>query len=992
MIYKNHYVEIFVNGNRLELESQKSLNMRFNRTIYDPTKISSTQAEYSFSFNIPSTPNNDKIFDYANNLSKVNKFNKRWSAEVYADGKEIFNGTLTLNSYKDKQYNVNLVSVKVFSMDEIFGDSVLSDIAWYKPFNGASSINAYNDNQDKEVAFPLVSYGAFQKEPKVKDDIRNEYTSKFDLDKYNKWWIESFYPSLNMLQTVKKAFEWKGYNVGGNAFSDPYLQDIFMSTNLASEQYPVYNLGNPRLGSINLTTTASTYNNVSGYEQELKYPYYEVWNARGQFGGGLVNEKTVQAWNYDTIYVYDLLKNGSTTLSDSYLYDPNEKCIVIPADGFYKIDLTFSTQLNTSGNLTFAQNVITDGGMGNDIEVKDVTMAAGLNEVTPIEIQLVRNYDDNIELIKGKNNKRYINGNPTQQTNYNGTANVQEWLTCFPHEDPYTAYLPTKKNDLTTGGYNWRGTGNFGGARKDTDTSNTDEESGGGSTYGGSRSGSDDDTGGSGRGGFGGRRAPSNAPRNYSTNELGYVYNGYDIMAYDQAVSPSFICGFSSMGGGCPSVMKNGYSWSKSTAEKNGAFYVQNGYNKVTKTNDNISQSSTTFNANEYIEAPTTTFSCSNNRMSGSLSCMVYLNRNDILELFEVHRALANSAGTQVLYATTTNVNLKVTAASPKTYDYLKSQDFGYNSASQFDYDLRLSNFLNNETTITSFIDGVQKAYNLQITQDGKNIWIDKPYNVGEQGNYAIEFDNRVNSNDVESIAIDYPKSMSVNYSIDTDEWGFERSVTPQSMMNEPNWEDYGDYGNTVIELNNDTYVTATSDISLPFSYTWYDNFTWIEVDSTGTQDDASTETLRIPVISNYSYMIDGYDYEESMKHDGYSLKQRFWFRPKRNPYAYVMLDSYPSERVDLYIPSNSLTINGNILNLSYKTTENSLLKYFNFIPYISSNYVKVNAHITPDEYNDIKNGAMIHFDSDLYLPSEITGFDPTNENETEITLIAKVN
>ena len=67
-------------------------------------------------------------------------------------------------------------------------------------------------------------------------------------------------------------------------------------------------------------------------------------------------------------------------------------------------------------------------------------------------------------------------------------------------------------------------------------------------------------------------------------------------------------------------------------------------------------------------------------------------------------------------------------------------------------------------------------------------------------------------------------------------------------------------------------------------------------------------------------------------------------------------------------------------------------MSYFNFIPYISSNYVKVNVHITPDEWNMLKNGALIHFDSSLYIPSEINGYDPTNSNETEITMLAKVN
>ena len=81
MVYKEHYIEIFVNGHSLELESQDSLNLRFQNTIYDPEKISSTQAEYSFEFEIPSTPVNDKIFDYANNLAKINKFRCRFNTE-----------------------------------------------------------------------------------------------------------------------------------------------------------------------------------------------------------------------------------------------------------------------------------------------------------------------------------------------------------------------------------------------------------------------------------------------------------------------------------------------------------------------------------------------------------------------------------------------------------------------------------------------------------------------------------------------------------------------------------------------------------------------------------------------------------------------------------------------------------------------------------------------------------------------------------------------
>ena len=49
-ISSNHYIEIYVNGNLLELESQDSLNLRINDVLFNPTKTTTKQAEYSYSF------------------------------------------------------------------------------------------------------------------------------------------------------------------------------------------------------------------------------------------------------------------------------------------------------------------------------------------------------------------------------------------------------------------------------------------------------------------------------------------------------------------------------------------------------------------------------------------------------------------------------------------------------------------------------------------------------------------------------------------------------------------------------------------------------------------------------------------------------------------------------------------------------------------------------------------------------------------------------
>ena len=1002
MIYKEHLIELWVNKQKVELESQKSLNLRFQNVLFDPTKIISSQAEYSFEFEIPSTPKNDKIFDYANNLSKLNKFHVRWDAEVYADGTIIFEGSLTLNSYKDKKYKVNLVSVKNYTLEEIFGEAVMTDIRqfngehWEIPFDGAgdsgNTINyynteAYNYRRD-DVCFPLISYGAFQKSPsgttagESDEDALKVYTSRFDLDKYNRWYVESFYPSISMLETMKRAFEFKGYSVGGDAFRNQYLKDVFMSVNLAEGQNPTYNLGNPKFGSVSLSASIST-SGKSCYQQELNFPYFKVFGHTSD-NGYLEN---VTEYNMTSVMLYDVLADGNPTVNHpSYMYQPNEHIIVIPASGFYKIQMTASTTLNSSGSLNVMHHIYYP--IERKIEDETISLAVGLRENTPIEIALVRNYDDNYELIKGKNNKNYVNGNPNDETYTEGRVypNVNEWLTCFPHEDAYGSTTPTEHNNLTL--YNTQGrrrvdgsvSTHVGGRRASTVTRGDDS---GTYNYGNVN----------GRGNtVDGNGFDSNSGRRWTPTKLGYVYKDGEIMAYDQAVSPAFICGLSSFYGGVASVMKNGYSWSRSESRENQAFYPEIGYDFMTRNESGGTDfEETQYNYNTYINTPISYVNGTNTTLNGYVSCMVYLEKDDILQLMAVHRGLETTAGTNVYYATTTNVSLDISAASPRSYYDLKTANYTYDSPTEFDVNLNLANFFNKEKKISDWLQNTIDAFNLEVIQNGNNIDINtkKKYVFS---NTAVDIDDRVNTSEAESQMIDYPRSMAVKYKTDIEEWGFEKSVYPQSKLNDKDWYKWGDSGFTEIMLNDDTYVTSTSEKSLQYSYCWYDNFNWIAVDSAFTEDTGTTVTLRMPVISKFTYMIDGYNYEESMKHDGYGLAQRFWFRPKPTD-AYLWTRTYPVEIVDVYEPSNTWTNDGDLrLNLSYKDIEPSILtEFFNINAYLGSNYVQVDVYLSADEYNRIRNGCLVHFDSDLYYPVELSGYDPSGYNPTSLKLMKKV-
>ena len=993
MISDVHYIELYINGGLMELESQDSLNLRLNSVLFNPTQTTTKQGEYSYSFELPSTPNNDKILDYGNNLSKINKFHARYSSQVYADGRLIFDGSLTVQKYdaNDKMYTCNLVNIKINTLDEIFGDMKMTDLKWMIDFDGAPTINSVNSDYNTKYFFPLVSYGVFQKKPVSTDEVGSTYTAKHTLDKYNKWWIESFYPSLNVVETMKKAFESKGYNVGGSALSDNYINSIYASCNLADEQTPIYNIGNPRLGqaSINFTwnnykslnTSSSNFgdrtsraNSTGGIDQELTFPYEYIRpavNASNRDAAAEYNFDTIMYWN-----MLDSVNNSAVTVdvqSDTYMYDPNEMAFVIPADGWYKINFSVnSAKLSGNGTSFKATQWTTTYKDGDEFRREKVDMRRDLSsQQTPLEIQIIRNYSDNIELIKGKVNKIWATGKPLQDTytfgggNYTASThqNLTQWNTDCPHQDPYGSRTPTKIDEIINQATAAR--------NSELKSYGINRVVGGGTSVTGGRK-------------YGGRRTGT------KYNTYGFMHKDCAVMPYDQAVSTAFICGFSSInaknGCGTVAVQRDGYSWSKISDVKNGVFCNVEGLDLVDISGNTTTTKHTDYCKNTYPNCPVSNY-CNVyvDNMYGNIDCCVYLNKNDVLEIMAIQRSYEDGQ----MYACSANCHFDIAAISEKTKEQLKADSsWGYYYPTDFPTKLNLFNFTNKETKVSEWINNVKSAFNLEIVQEGNNVEINTNQGIKKNVTYAVDVDNRVSSNEATSEYISYPREMSVKYKIDTDEWGFELTVPPEHINDDGDeWKKWGDSGYTVINLSDDSYETKTQNTSTQFSYTWYDNFLWKDVLQNGTERDSTGRTITIPVISKAEYMVEGYGYDEAMKHDGYSLTQRFWYRDKVSQ-EYIWLSDHMHEKVFLTYPMNQMEG----FNLSYKDTEKSIVtEYFNISPMLSSNYVKIDVNLNPDEYNAIKGGALVHFDSDLYYTSEIQGYDASGRNPTTLKLIKKI-
>lgn len=983
MISARHYIELWVNGKMVELEDQDSLGIRLNAVLFNPTKVTTTKSEYSFSFEVPSTPNNDRIFNYANNLSRLNKFHGRYSAKVVADGDEIFNGSMIIEKYdaSKKMYSCNLVNVKTNTLEDIFKEKKLTDYKWMIDYSGATTINAVNSDMSSKYYFPFLSYGVFQKDYVSSDQVGNTYTSKFLIDKYCKFYHSSFFPSINVSEEIRQLFEKEGYTVNGSLFTDPWLSNVYSSVNLNDEQVPMYNVGNPLFGKVDISfhwdnkssvlsdnTTTSKIGN-GGIVQDLSYPFYRVdgrMTDLSQFHGD-----TAVEYNFDKILLYGMLdskNNKSVTVSSntkSYMYDPNEMVIVIPTDGWYKITFECRNISLDKSKTTFkAKQWNATYNSKDAFEKREMTITKDSFDTCPLEIQLVKNYDNNVELIKGDTNIVYETGNPNDKTytikgnGYTGSTqdNRYEWRTSFPHQELQGATSPTKTDNIVTTVISNQNSG-FG-----------NQSLGGGFNGGGS---------------FGNQTHSSiNSPSYLSAKykSLGYVPSD-GMFPYDQAVSTAFICGYSSMGSECVSVMRRGYSWSRLSSVYNKIFATVSGMTLLYAESGQTKEKATQYQTNTYKNAShTLTKTKSGNNGSFSVTCLTYLKRNDILEPMAIQRDYEGQR-----YAYSLDGRLTVQAITNRGEEALRNDKyFSASSPTEFPTQLNLFDFTNNETKASDWITNIQKAFNLEIRTEGNTVTIDVKKTPNSRIGYAVDIDDRINQYEAESEYISYPRSMSVKYKINKDEWGFEKTV-PQDHINDADWYDYGDSGYTVIQLNDDTYETSSQDIQTDFSYTYYDIFKFKNVDVNGNEG-TDEKLILLPVIELSQYMADGYGYDEAMKHDGYSLSQRFWFRQKPSTDGVYLHDNL-HEFVKFSIPTNHL----DDFNLSYKDSEKSILtEYFTCNPMLDSNYVNVEVYMSPSEYKDIKNGSFVHFDSDLYVVSEMEGYDPSGIDKVSLKLIKK--
>ena len=954
MITKRHKLSIIVNGEVLEVESQDKINLRVNNTVYNPEKVSVTQSEYSFSFNVPQTPKNNRIFGFANVPSVKGKFVKQFNAYVYADNVEIFNGLLRISSISEGNYKCNLISMKNSSIDEIFGDSKMNEIRWEVPYVGTATQNAVNQQDSPDYFYPMVAYGVFQKDPYLKvtsgDNSITYYTGTNILDKWVKYYAETFVPSPKLIAIIKKMIEQKGYTYSGDVFTDDLINKLYLSSSIANEQDPAYNIGGTRgRCSVSFEYTAdeiiskqttkrggvgTTYGRGRGSYDYRSLTYPEDYHY-------LLNGEKRDECGDDTASIHSLWGSKATSVEADNKDMWENGFIVIPHTGYYKIRMNISIGLSSTQGTTVKDSypkIKSTRESDRTYELEQVRYERPLNlDNIPVDVQLVKNNSNELEFIA--TNKINYQRNPTSNRKYDyGYSD-------YPHEAPYS--------------YTTRG----------------------------------------------------NFPSGGSSNISDYYYQPIGrTRGYDRRVNENFVMGMSTSANSF-GIIKKGRSWDKGYSDYGYNSYNCKGYSKYTETTTGAESSNETDYQNYSANGMPW---CVYNKLSskqhyGEGYAIVWLEKNDILNLKALtkeYKTYEDVRGeTKARYDSpkyTISGTVVVEAFSPKKNDI----DKNWNSASSFDTNLNLGNFLNKDETQKDFFNNFLTTFNLSCNVENGNIEINKNM-VFNSSSEAVEVDNRINVKDVETEIIEFPTSIQVKWTTSDDESGFYHSV-PDEHINDDDWKEWADVGTEKVSFVKNDFNKNDISKTSKFSYNWWMDFSltdyFVRLDGQG--GDSSLEninhiengnvTLSLPIIAKDEDFIDGADYEEMMKKDGRSLKQRLWFKGEHTQYClpnrnYSKYDTNGNlkectEYLDICVPTKYYQ-GKDVLNFT-KDKYSLLMRYFNVNENVDSNYATIEVYLTPQEYMRIKNGAMVRFDNDRYQICSITGYDPSGGNKTKLKLM----
>lgn len=949
-------IELYIDKKLCDIQSPDKLGVRLNRVLINPAELTTKDAQYSYSITIPATSSNDAIFGYANVEEVKNKFNHNYTAQLYVDSIRIFEGRFKLSEIdSDGNYKGNLVVPAKKTIKEIFGEKKMSEIegAWEldvsdpsnpdTPLSMVEMLNKYNTDKDiPDCIFPLPLYGLL---PKVELEDKGDVSRKTIWDKYVRLGIEDFPPSINCLETIKKIFKNDkndSSNIGGSAFEDDRLKNLYMSYQNPTTYQQEWNWGH--LGHFKIGGSWTNYKRIEDTDYFEKYFYRNENRDGDESRWDIYTANLLQSSMLDNLSIKD---HGTNVISFKTT-DSNKKNIhiTIPQSGLYKINLDVSLTLRMSD-----QDVKKDDGnvyvIGENNHLAATAKKTKMNNFSNsrYEVKLLRDFGGGIDITDVKfDGVLYKNNLPQEMNQNNSLYFPMPSERCVQMIDPL-------QNELLIGGFRWG------------DTAYTVKQLGSQTKY------------------------IVDSIFNLAEGCFDNPYPAYSrILAIKNGWS--WDKKYSQKNKIYSAINAEGYA--KLIGEEYDAET-----DVKTKATVRPWDKSTKFAVELLKTGKTNSITNTNNdKGTGYLNQIIWLEKGEHLSLVTVsdqgHRSDGAEHGWMVH-----DIDFTLEVQPFKSnYDWITVDNNGtgtsamaWDESSDFKTDIiDLVKFLPSEQKIDEWLDNFCKAFNLELTQpkDGKFELNVKQTRSTASAASVIDLDGKASIAQRTNQPLGLPSEFQLGFKINKEEEGYVKS------------EGNKDGGGSFITGNIDgQVVTQTSN----FSYNWFKDITRvIETKVKNAEGNIVTTTstvpLKLPVISHKEIWAtdDGKDDKEMMKKLYTNYSQRFWYKNDTPDNVGIVWEN-TDKKIELMLPQLENTLNKqDVLNLDYYDNPNSILNtYFSIIATDDSNYTYVECYLNPDEYEQMDGTKLVKLNGDLYYVAAVEGYDPTGRNKTKLKLIRKV-
>ena len=376
-------IYIYKDDVRYRLELFQDENISITSSIQNVNDISKVFTDYSQSFTVPATPNNNKIFAhwYENSIDDGFNANKRYDAEIEINHTPFRKGRIELKSANRDKGNITHYSLVFYgslkSLTDKFGEDKLINLTNLNdliPFtyNATNVVNSVVNSNTLDIAFPLISSEKSWQYGGGVDDVS---TSGSSID------YTELFPAVRVRKIFEAIEDKYGISFVGNFLTDKRFTELFLYAK-NSEAFTF----NSNILDLDLTSTTGTI--APNFDVDL------INNSVQFFGyGGNINRVE---------FDFSVTTSLPDTISKLHIYENGVLNRIVETTGTNKISIiyydlstpetqtptTFTFKLESNGVVTassFGIYVIEDDTPNPDLIYDATVNTSGLaSSILPI--------------------------------------------------------------------------------------------------------------------------------------------------------------------------------------------------------------------------------------------------------------------------------------------------------------------------------------------------------------------------------------------------------------------------------------------------------------------------------------------------------------------------------------------------------------------------------------------------------------------------------